>query len=141
MSCIRGCGFVQCWVSRCGGQSRAYPGVPPPGSGTAPEGVRGNGVTGVTPPTGHRTSGEKASSPPRMSRSLAGSRLTSRSPTPEGPQRKISAPAYYASPSYISIENSKTRKSSFKKFGVQKESNPDKPSYDPSLLFARATDR
>ena len=72
-----------------------------------------------------------------MSRSLAGSRLASRSPSPEGPKRKISAPAYYATPSYITIEKSKTRKSSFKKFGVQKESQPDKHMYDPSLLFAR----
>ena len=75
--------------------------------------------------------------PATMSRSLAGSRLASRSPSPEGPQRKISAPAYYATPSYITIEKSKTRKSSFKKFGVQKESQPDKHMYDPSLLFAR----
>ena len=76
--------------------------------------------------------------PATMSRSLAGSRLGSRSPSPEqGPQRKISAPAYYATPSYITIEKSKTRKSSFKKFGVQKESQPDKHMYDPSLLFAR----
>ena len=76
--------------------------------------------------------------PATMSRSLAGSRLASRSPSPDqGPQRKISAPAYYATPSYITIEKSKTRKSSFKKFGVQKESQPDKHMYDPSLLFAR----
>ena len=75
--------------------------------------------------------------PATMSRSLAGSRLASRSPSPEGPKRKISAPAYYATPSYITIEKSKTRKSSFKKFGVQKESQPDKHMYDPSLLFAR----
>jgi hypothetical protein len=73
-----------------------------------------------------------------MSRSLVGSRGGSRSPSPDGgPARKISAPAYYASPSYITIENSKTRKSSFRKFGVQKESQPDKHIYDPSLLFAR----
>ena len=63
--------------------------------------------------------------------------MASRSPSPEGPKRKISAPAYYATPSYITIEKSKTRKSSFKKFGVQKESQPDKHMYDPSLLFAR----
>ena len=76
-----------------------------------------------------------------MSRSLVGSRGASRSPSPQGPARKISAPAYYASPSYISIENSKTRKSSFRKYGAQKESMPDRPSYDPSLLFARCPDK
>ena len=76
-----------------------------------------------------------------MSRSLVGSTAPSRSPSPTGPTRKISAPAYYATPSYITLEKSQTRKSSFRKYGVVKESQPDKPMYDPSMLFARATDK
>jgi len=87
-----------------------------------------------------------------MSRSLMGSRRGSFSrdgtPSLDGPERKISAPAgsgyyvnSYASPSYLTLQGLNTRKSAFRKYGCQKAPEADKPMYDPSLLYQRGKER
>lgn len=69
------------------------------------------------------------------------------SPSMQGPERKISAPAgpgyvkSYASPSYLTLQGANTRKSAFRKYGCQKAPEADKPMYDPSLLYQRGNDR
>ena len=60
------------------------------------------------------------------------------SPASLGPERKISAPAgstNYATPSYLALQSNNKRKSAFRKYGCQKEHEPQRPMCDPTLLY------
>ena len=64
------------------------------------------------------------------------------SPSLEGPERKISAPAgynnfSYATPSYLQLQSNNKRRSAFRKYGAQKVADAEKPMCDPTLLYKR----
>merc|ERR1712038_573938 len=83
-----------------------------------------------------------------MSRSLMGSRRGSYSrevsPSLEGAERKISAPAgynnfSYATPSYLQLQSNNKGRSAFRKYGAQKVADAERPQCDPTLLYKRAS--